>query len=129
MKKNNQKISDEWIQKANNDWEAARLLFEESGPSDTICFHCHQAVEKYLKAWLSKQGARFPLTHELANLVLISKRKDADFENLLDDAERLNAYYIPSRYPADAPVDYTQKEIKEVLEMTEWMTDKIKEKL
>lgn len=129
MKKNSQEIFKEWIQKAENDLEAARLLLEENGPGDTICFHCHQTVEKYLKAWLSKQGIRFPLTHDLADLILIAKREDADFENLLDDVERLNAYYIPSRYPADVPTDYSQKEIREVLEMTEWLAEKIKEKL
>jgi HEPN domain-containing protein len=41
-----------WVRKAEHDLEAAKRILgrEEACPYDTACFHCQQAVEKYLKA-------------------------------------------------------------------------------
>ena len=49
-----------WIEKAEHDLEAAtRILQDEHGcPYDTACFHCQQAVEKYLKAALTFYGVQ-----------------------------------------------------------------------
>jgi HEPN domain-containing protein len=41
----------QWIRKAEHDLEAASRIMagEEGCPFDTVCFHCQQAAEKYLK--------------------------------------------------------------------------------
>jgi len=43
-----------WIEKAENDLRNAEyvLQMEQGCPTDTVCFHCHQCAEKYLKALL-----------------------------------------------------------------------------
>ncbi len=43
-----------WIRKADNDISSARYLAENMrpAPAEIICFHCQQAAEKYLKAFL-----------------------------------------------------------------------------
>lgn len=38
----------EWILGAQNNLKSAEILYKEKGPSDSLCFHCHRAVEKYL---------------------------------------------------------------------------------
>jgi len=46
----------EWVEKAENDLVAAvhTLTLRERCPSDMVCFHAQQCVEKYLKAiWFS----------------------------------------------------------------------------
>lgn len=37
-------------------------------PSDEICFHCQQAVEKFLKALLQEAAVAFYKTHNLEAL-------------------------------------------------------------
>jgi HEPN domain-containing protein len=42
-----------WLAKARNDLEAARLLIhDEKRLLDIAAYHCQQAAEKALKAWL-----------------------------------------------------------------------------
>ena len=43
-----------WVEKAENDWINAThtLKLEKNCPTDTVCFHAQQCVEKYLKALL-----------------------------------------------------------------------------
>ena len=43
----------EWIEKAEEDYNAAKWLQESPNPfHNSICFHVQQCIEKYLKAWL-----------------------------------------------------------------------------
>jgi len=53
---------------------------EDGCPYDTVCFHCQQACEKYLKALLTLSGIHAPRTHDLEVLVALwrdPQRKDA----------------------------------------------------
>ncbi len=50
----------EWIHKAEHDLGMAELALENKPEyTDSICFHCQQAVEKYLKAYLVFLDVRF----------------------------------------------------------------------
>jgi HEPN domain-containing protein len=59
-----------WVRKAEHDLEAARRIIatEEGCPYDTVCFHCQQACEKYLKALLTLAGIHAPRTHDLEEI-------------------------------------------------------------
>ncbi len=57
-----------WMQKGDSDRVAAERLLRDTGPYDTACFHCQQAVEKYLKAVLALAGQAIPRTHDLEDL-------------------------------------------------------------
>jgi HEPN domain-containing protein len=45
----------QWVRKAEHDLEAPNriMAIEEGCPFDTVCFHCQQAAEKYLKCLLT----------------------------------------------------------------------------
>ena len=60
----------QWVRKAEHDLEAAKRItaVDEGCPYDTACFHCQQAVEKYLKALLTLLGIPAPRTHDLEAL-------------------------------------------------------------
>ena len=46
-------IIDEWLAKAENDFEFAQMVFsEEKEYYDQICFHFQQSSEKFLKAYI-----------------------------------------------------------------------------
>lgn len=61
----------EWLLKADNDLTNAShtLKLGASCPTDTVCFHAQQCVEKYLKAVLVLEGIDFPKTHDLETLL------------------------------------------------------------
>ena len=58
-------LTAEWVSKADNDFEVARLArYRAEAPiSDAICFHSQQCAEKHLKAFLQEHRIRFPYTH------------------------------------------------------------------
>ncbi len=89
-----------WFDKGDNDLATAKIVFSQS-PSirDTVCFHCQQAVEKYLKGYLVYLGISFRLTHDLGYLVdLIEKREPVPL-TFLNLADRLEDYGVFGRYP------------------------------
>ncbi len=58
-------IASKWIEKAEKDLlTAERELSFQDPVTDTVCFHCQQAVEKYLKAFLVFHQVYFTKTHE-----------------------------------------------------------------
>jgi HEPN domain-containing protein len=101
-RENKLKVIREWVEKAENDFANAvnTLKMGEKCPTDTVCFHAQQCVEKYLKAILVWNGIEFPKTHnisELAALIPVVARP------LLNDEEkdRLTEYATGMRYPGD----------------------------
>jgi len=60
----------EWSAKADNDLKTAAhtLKLGRDCPTDTVCFHSQQCVEKYLKAFLVLVEIPFPKTHPKFNL-------------------------------------------------------------
>jgi len=59
-------VAAEWARKAENDLKNAThaLKLGAECPTDTVCFHAQQCVEKYLKALLTFLGIDFPKTHD-----------------------------------------------------------------
>lgn len=95
-------VAGEWVTKAENDLRNAVHTLEmgHECPTDTVCFHAQQSIEKYLKALLVIEGVDFPRTHELAELAALSPE---DFSRILDEAQqdRMTEYATVTRYPGD----------------------------
>lgn len=85
--------------------------------TDTICFHCQQAVEKYLKSFLSWHDVDFKPVHDLVYLQQLCSKVDVAFKTL--SLNRLTDFGVPLRYPddfympsiqeADSSIDIAQK--------------------
>ena len=83
----------QWLKKAEHDLRAAELLTQGADPpTDVICFHAHQAVEKLLKAFLVAHDVEFEKTHDLGILLDRCREIDQEFEEL-------NEYAVSARYP------------------------------
>jgi len=94
-----------WIGKADNDLKNAELVLaarDENCPYDTVCFHCQQAVEKCLKAFLVHHDISFPRSHNLSDLVVKCLQVDSSFLSIQKDAEILTPYAVEMRYPDDS---------------------------
>ena len=74
-----------WIRKAQHDLRSVEILLgceEEDKPYDAVCFHCQQAAEKYLKAYLVFLDVDFPPTHNLARLIELGLGQDPEMRGL-----------------------------------------------
>jgi HEPN domain-containing protein len=130
MKENSKNFQD-WLLKAENDLKAARAIWEyyEQPPTDTICYHCHQAAEKALKGFLVYKETLFPKIHDLIALLTICLSEDKTLEILRDELRILNKYYIEAKYPPDMPIDYPKGEAKEAINKAKFVLKTIKNKI
>ncbi len=130
MSNNHSKLIKEWIIKGQNDLESAEILYNEDGPADAVCFHCHQSVEKFLKAYLVAGNVRFEKIHSLWKLTKLCAVGNKEFLTFEKEMKILDAYYIESRYPPEIKT-YTRQECKKILEsaqeLTQFILDKIED--
>lgn len=106
----------EWIRKADRDRRMAELgLGESPAITDAAAFHCQQAVEKLLKAYLVFRQQPFEKIHDLEVLVEQCKRSDTTFADLVDGVEPLSPYAVRFRYPG--PADPTVDEVRQALDV------------
>jgi HEPN domain-containing protein len=110
----------EWFRKADHDISAAHKLIVDADILDTACFHCQQAAEKYLKAYLIFKGIEIERTHNLSKLKKECVKLDKDFDSF--DFKDLNDYAIDIRYPDDA----TEPDLPETQYYLE-LAEKVKE--
>jgi HEPN domain-containing protein len=93
-------IANKWIEKAEKDLlTSERELSFQDPVTDTVCFHCQQAVEKYLKAFLVFHQVYFTKTHNIGSLIELCATIDASFNDELEDADTLTDYAVEIRYP------------------------------
>ena len=92
----------QWVRKAEHDLEAASriMAIEEGCPFDTVCFHCQQAAEKYLKCLLTYLGIQAPRTHNLIALAALLPLEQR-FPVPVEDLAELNPYSVDVRYADD----------------------------
>ena len=121
-------LTAEWVSKADNDFEVARLArYRADAPiADAICFHSQQCAEKYLKAFLQEHRIRFPYTHPLIPLLEMCLPLDPGFESLRVDLDRLDGYAVAARYPG---VFVTLEMADEALEAASRVRDFIQTRL
>jgi HEPN domain-containing protein len=88
-----------WLRKAANDLEAARriLAIPDGCPFDTVCFHCQQAAEKALKAWMTLNGQAAPRTHDLEPLFQAAVKTLTGLPPL-EEIVALNPYGVQVQY-------------------------------
>lgn len=92
----------QWIRIAERDLLTARQGLEaDELITDTTCFHCQQASEKYLKAFLVKKQIEFTKTHNIMSLLNLCAKVDDSFKKELSEADVLTDYAVEIRYPDD----------------------------
>lgn len=105
-------ITQEWIEKAEGDWNAARQLYRvRKNPNyDSVCFHCQQSVEKYLKARLEEASLTFSKTHELNKILVLVLTVEPTWVLLNPYLQSLNNYAVSFRYPGNSATKQIAKD-------------------
>ena len=119
-------IINEWLNKADEDFDFADSVLEDSTFYAQICFHFHQAAEKYLKAYIVGNELEFLKIHDLQVLLKSCGQKDKTLEKLNVDCKLLNRFYIDTRYPVHWPTNYTKNTAMEAKGAAANIRDKIK---
>jgi HEPN domain-containing protein len=95
----------EWAEKAEHDLLTAShmLGLGRRCPTDTVCFHAQQCIEKYIKAAMVWRDIEFPRIHDIA-VLLSALPRDLRPDLIPAEQERLTHAATRLRYPgADNP--------------------------
>jgi HEPN domain-containing protein len=99
MKEKHDEIK-QWIIKGDHDLGTAKITYMHVPEFlDTVTFHCQQAVEKYLKAYLIFLSIPFRFSHDLVYLLELILQKDMGLEGSYEVISELQGYAIEIRYP------------------------------
>ena len=106
----------EWLVKAENDLLTAAhtLTLGEVCPTDTVCFHVQECIEKYIKALLVFQAIPFPKTHDIARLQALLPPKLRPQLGNESQQNQITEYATVKRYPgpgADIPLTQARKAV------------------
>jgi HEPN domain-containing protein len=114
----------EWLVKAWHNLATARLLYNADHYTDIIAVEIHYCCEKSLKAFLAYENKKIPKTHELVNLYLLVKEY-IDLDASINMLDQITEYHIEESYPQYDRKLPSKKEIKEVLDFTQDLFDKV----
>ena len=93
-------IVKQWLHKAANDLRnISNNLSAEEVPTDTICFHAQQAIEKLLKAVLVANGRNVTKTHDLVKLLTDVMDLMPELLPFEEQFEEVSEYGVAVRYP------------------------------
>ena len=96
----------EWLELGRQDLASAEFLLSmRPMPLEVIGFHCQQAVEKHLKAFLVQQGIEPDRTHDLLFLLQSCLSIDPSLEDLKETCAKLTDFAVRSRYPLRRKLD------------------------
>ncbi|MBA7592549.1 hypothetical protein ES708_34736 [subsurface metagenome] len=121
-------LSNEWLNYAIQDLASAHFL-RKMKPQlpEIICFHCQQAAEKALKAYLALHKKNIPYIHDLTVLNRSCAEIDDKINELYSSCEQLNDFSVKTRYPTDH--ELSEKDIPEALRNASKILDFVKAEL
>jgi len=106
----------EWFYFADADYDSALILNDAYRKhNEIICFHCQQAVEKYLKAFLCYNGVIPPKIHALESLCAMCSEFDTSFNSIAKDCAYLSPFAVRARYPLE--IEITAKNTAKAIEI------------
>ena len=96
------------------------------------CFFAEQAAQKFLKSYLIGQGQRFINIHSVGELLKEAGSLDKKFIALVPMGQKLDRYYLSSRYPDALPdpvipaESYSQADANEALDIARQISNIVK---
>lgn len=114
-----------WLRKARKDLRAARHDLTADPPFlGDVAFHCQQAVEKSLKAFLAWHEQRLLKTHSIEQLGRQVLRLAPGLEDSITQARRLTEYAWKFRYPGEIE-EPTRQEVDAALSLAQRIYDEV----
>lgn len=132
-------VTKKWVAFARGDLEAAELQLQHGGTRGSAyqiaVFHCHQAIEKILKAYIVEQDKEVKKSHDLTQLRALTGLPIT--ERLVQFIDELQPHYLIPRYP-DLPFKssftftYNRPNVQKILKQTQeiflWLEQELTQK-
>ena len=121
----NKSAAKEWLTIAFHDLQSAKILYEARHYTDSIGNDLQQSIEKIPKAILAVENKKIPKSHDLLEVYENIKDKISfeDVEILI--LAKATEYHKEDRYPNPNYSLPPREEIKEVLEFTDKLFDRV----
>jgi HEPN domain-containing protein len=119
------KKHNEWFIMAKKDMRSANILFEHNADNEIICFHCQQAIEKYIKGYILYIAGELQEGHNLVRLCKKVMVYDSSFSDFLKDVAFVITFYIETRYPAEESLFVSIDDTKECIDIMNKIVNKI----
>ncbi len=102
MNANKLELISKWFKKAKNDLRVVQQIMTDSDyPTDIVCFHSQQAIEKFLKAILIYRDIEFKRSHDLIYLLNFSELSADTKQMYIATFLDINYYAVNARYPGE----------------------------
>ncbi len=95
------KQAEQWLLFSKIDLSTAGKVRNDEFLTRSAVFHCHQSVEKSIKAVLELYDRSVPRTHDLRLLIGAVEKLEITLEYDDFTIDALSQVYIDSRYPSD----------------------------
>jgi HEPN domain-containing protein len=124
-------LAEQWFRKAENDLlNVKNNLMAEHYPADTVCFHCQQAAEKYLKGFLARHQMAFAKTHDMLTLLQQVRQLAGEEASVLSDKVLLlDEYSVSIRYPQEYAEEPDEEEVQAAyqaaLDVRSWVRSRV----
>lgn len=116
----------EWVKKGESDFIAAKTLAQQNGLENQTGFHCQQAIEKWLKAYLIEHGEEIRKIHDLTALVIDCEKYDPAFHEIESLVEGISDFAVEFRYPGtNATPEEVQDALDKTIKVREFLMEKI----
>ncbi len=96
--KNSKQNAERWLRDAERTLEQAAKNIEIKA-YNVACFLAEQSAQKFLKAVLYFDGARFITIHSINKLIEEVSKIHPEFLPLMAEGSKLDQYYLSARYP------------------------------
>ena len=106
----------EWLGLADDDLRLAELTLKDTEPIFwAAAFHCQQAAEKSLKAFLAYNEYHVEKTHDIEFLVKLCMKFSPQMEQFIESGATLSEYAVDPRYPT-AKFEITKTKASKAME-------------
>ena len=114
-----------WLTRAEQDLRAAGAALSLEPPlTADAAFHCQQAVEKALKAFLTHHDHLFRKTHDIGELAHACLEHETSLDELLRPAASLTEYSWRFRYPGE-PFEPDREEVDDAVRLATAVVERI----
>jgi uncharacterized protein len=118
----------EWLAVAERDLEHRRVVLDSGGDFwAQVCFLCHQASEKFLKALIVSRRARPGRTHDLNALIAGARAAGCELGALRGNHETLTSYAVATRYPSS--LDLTEGDALKAIAESDHIVSAVRQEL
>ncbi len=118
-----------WFDMALKDLRSAEILYNHDADLGIVCFHCQQAIEKYLKGYIIYNLGVLQEGHSLTKLCRKAYESDEEINLFIKDCAFVNTFYIETRYPAEDSLAVSKEDVTECMNIVHNIIKHIDERI